>query len=88
VACKTVAKEQPAVLLTREKHHQKQNFRDGNLHISHPRCRNPLDEALCAGAFGSGHVERDVEALQRLSLSAFEDQLDEPSSPSCVGPVD
>jgi hypothetical protein len=87
-ACKTMAKEQPAVLLTREKHHQKQNFRDGNLHTSHPRCRNPLDEALCAGAFDFGYLEQDVEALQRLHLSAFEDRLDEPSSPSSVEPVD
>ena len=68
-------------------YHQKQNFHDGNLHTSHPRCRNPLDEALCAGAFDSGHLERDVEALQRLHLSAFEDQLDEPSSPSCAAPI-
>jgi hypothetical protein len=74
--------------LTGEKYHQKQNFHDGNLHTSRPRCRNLLDEALCAGAFGSGHLERDVEALQRLHLSTFEDQLDEPSSPSSVGPVD
>jgi hypothetical protein len=74
--------------LTGEKYHQKQNFRDGNLHTSRLRCRNPLDEALCAGAFGSGHLKQDVEALQRLRLSAFEDQLGEPSSPSFVGPVD
>jgi hypothetical protein len=73
--------------LTGEKYHQKQNFHDGNLHTSCPRCRSPLDEALCAGAFGSGHLEQDVEALQRLCLSTFEDQLDEPSS-SSVGPVD
>jgi hypothetical protein len=71
-----------------EKYHQKKNFHEGNLHTSRPRCRSPLDEALCAGAFGSGHLEQDVKALQRLRLSAFEDQLDEPSSPSSVGPVD
>jgi hypothetical protein len=40
------------------------------------------------GAFGSGHLEQDVEALQRLRLSAFEDQLGEPSSPSFIEPVD
>jgi hypothetical protein len=33
-------------------------------------------------------LEKDVEVLQRLRLSAFDDQLDEPSSPSSVGPVD
>jgi hypothetical protein len=65
-----------------------QNFHDGNLHTSRPRCRSPPDEALCAEAFGSGHLEQDDELLQRLHLSAFVGQLDEPSFPSSVGPVD
>jgi hypothetical protein len=37
VACKMGAKVLPAVLLTDEKHHQKQNFHDGNSHTIHPR---------------------------------------------------
>jgi hypothetical protein len=74
--------------LIEEKSHQKQNFHDGNLHTNRPRCRSPPDEALCTEAFGSGHLEQDDELLQRLRLSAFVDQLDEPSFPFCVGPVD
>jgi hypothetical protein len=35
-----------------------------------------------------GHLERDDELLQRPRLSAFAGQLDEPSFPSSVGPVD
>jgi hypothetical protein len=38
-------------------------------------------------AFGSDHLEQDDEPLQKLRLSVSEDQLDEPSSPSCVAPV-
>jgi hypothetical protein len=74
--------------LTEEKYHQKQNFNGGNLHTSRPRCRSPPDETLCAEAFGSGHLEQDDELLQRLRLSAFAGQLDEPSFPSSVGPID
>jgi hypothetical protein len=74
--------------LTEEKYHQKQNFHDDNLHTSRPRCKSPPDEALCVEAFGSGHLEKDVKLLQRLRLFAFVGQLDEPSSPSSVGPVD
>jgi hypothetical protein len=69
-AYKTGAMVQPAVLLTGEKHHQKQNFHDGNLHTSRPRCRSPSDEALYAEAFGSGHLEQDGELLPKLHLSA------------------
>jgi hypothetical protein len=72
--------------LIEEKHHQKQNFHDGNLHTSHPHCRNPPDGALYAEAFGSGHPEQDDEPLPKLNLSASEGQLDEPSSPSFVAP--
>jgi hypothetical protein len=39
-------------------------------------------------AFGSTHLEQDDELLQRLRLSAFAGQLDEPSFPSSVGPAD
>jgi hypothetical protein len=63
--------------LTEEKYHRKQNFHDGNLHTSRPRCRSPPDEALCAEAFGSGHLEQDDELLERLRLSAFVGQLDD-----------
>jgi hypothetical protein len=38
-------------------------------------------------AFDSAHLEQDDE-LQRLRLSAFAGQLDEPSFPSSVGPAD
>jgi hypothetical protein len=38
-------------------------------------------------AFGFDHLEQDDEPLQKLRLSISEDQLDEPSSPSCVAPV-
>ena len=38
-------------------------------------------------AFGSDHLERDDEPLQKLRLSVSKDQLDEPSSPSCVEPT-
>jgi hypothetical protein len=74
--------------LTEERYHQKQNFHDGNLHTSRPRCRSPPDEALCAEAFGSAHLEQDDELLQRLRLSAFAGQLDKPSFPSSTGPAD
>ena len=74
--------------MTEEKHHQKQNFHDGNLHTSRPHCRSPHDEALCAEAFGSGHLEQDDELLPKLHLSASIGQLDEPSFPSFVEPVD
>jgi hypothetical protein len=73
--------------LTGEKHHQKQNFYDGNLHTSRPRCRSPPDEALCAEAFGSGHLEQHDELLPKLNLSASVGQLDEPSFPSFIEPV-
>jgi hypothetical protein len=46
------------------------------------------DEALCAEAFGSDHLEQDDEPLLKLHLFASEGQLDEPSSPSFVAPVD
>jgi hypothetical protein len=75
-------------MLIEEKSHQKQNFHDGNPHTNRPRCRSPPDEALCAEAFGSSHLEQDDELLQKLRLSAFASQLDEPSFPSSVGPVD
>ena len=39
-------------------------------------------------AFGSGHLEQDDEPLPKLHLSASKGQLDEPSSPSFVAPVD
>ena len=39
-------------------------------------------------AFNSAHLEQDDELLQRLRLSAFAGQLDEPSFPSSVGPID
>jgi hypothetical protein len=74
--------------LTEEKHHQKQNFYDGNLHTSRPHWRNPPDEALCGEAFGSSHLEQDDELLPKLHLSASVGQLDEPSFPSFVEPVD
>jgi hypothetical protein len=74
--------------LREEKYHQKQNFHDGNLHTSRPCCRSPPDEALYAEAFGSGHLKQDDKLLQRLRLSAFAGQLDEPSFPSSVGPID
>jgi hypothetical protein len=74
--------------LTEEKHHQKQNFHDGNLHTSRLRCRSPPDEALCAEAFGSGHLEQDDELLPKLHLSASVGQLDEPSFLSFIEPVD
>jgi hypothetical protein len=73
--------------LTKGKHHQKQNFHDGNLHTSLPHCRNPPDGALYVEAFGSGHLEQDDEPLPTLHLSTSEGQLDEPSSPSSVEPV-
>ena len=38
-------------------------------------------------AFGSDNLEQDDEPLQKLCLSISEDQLDEPSSPSCVAPI-
>jgi hypothetical protein len=69
--------------LTEERNHQKQNFHDGNLHTN-----RPPDEALCVEAFDSTHLEQDDELLQRLRLSAFASQLDEPSFPSSVGPTD
>jgi hypothetical protein len=73
--------------LTEEKHHQKQNFHDVNLHTNRPHCRSPPNEALCAEAFGSGHLEQDDELLPKLHLSASVGQLDEPSFPSFVEPV-
>jgi hypothetical protein len=72
--------------LTGEKHHQKQNFHDGNLHTSRLRCRSPPDEAFCAEAFGSGHLEQDDELLPKLHLSASVGHLDEPYFPSFVEP--
>jgi hypothetical protein len=74
--------------LTEEQHHQKQNFHDGNLHTSRPHCRSPPDEAPCVEAFGSGHLEQDDELLPKLHLTASIGQLDEPSFPSSVEPVD
>jgi hypothetical protein len=74
--------------LIEEKHHQKKNFHDGNVHTSRPHCRSLSDEALSAEAFGSSHLEQDDEPLPKLHLSASEGQLDEPSSPSFVAPVD
>jgi hypothetical protein len=38
-------------------------------------------------AFGSNHLEQDADPLQKLRLSVSEDQLDEPSSPSCAAPI-
>jgi hypothetical protein len=73
--------------LIEEKHHRKQNFHDGNLHTSRPHCRSLPEEAICAEAFGSGHLEQDDEPLQKLHLSVSEGQLNEPSSPSFVAPV-
>jgi hypothetical protein len=73
--------------LIEEKHHQKQSFHDGNLHTSRPHCRSLPDEALCAEAFGSGHLEQDDEPLPKLHLSVSKDQLSKPSSPSFVAPV-
>jgi hypothetical protein len=72
--------------LTEEKHHQKQNVHDGNLHTSRPHCRSPPDEA--AEAFGSDHLEQDDELLPKLHLSISVGQLDEPSFPFFVEPVD
>jgi hypothetical protein len=74
--------------LREEKHHQKQSFHDGNLHTSHPHCGSLPDEALCVEAFDFDHLEQDDEPPQKLRLSISEDQLDEPSSPSCVALVD
>jgi hypothetical protein len=73
--------------LIEEKHHQKQNFHDGNLHTSRPHCRSLPDEALCEEAFSSGHLEQDDEPLLKLHLSVSEGQLNEPSSPSFVAHV-
>jgi hypothetical protein len=38
-------------------------------------------------AFGFDHLEQDDEPLRKLHLFVSEDQLDEPSSPSCVEPA-
>jgi hypothetical protein len=73
--------------LREEKHHRKQNFHDGNLHTSRPHCKSLLDEALCAEAFGSDHLEQDDEPLPKLHLSVSKDQLDEPSSPFFTTPA-
>jgi hypothetical protein len=73
--------------LREEKHHQKQSFHDGNLHTSHPHYGSLPNEALCVEAFGFDHLEQDDEHPQKLRLSVSEDQLDEPSSPSCVAPA-
>ena len=43
---------------------------------------------LSAEAFGSGHPEKDDKPLPKLHLSASVGQLDEPSFPSFVEPVD
>jgi hypothetical protein len=51
--------------LREEKHHQKQNFHDGNLHTSHPHCGSLPDEALCVEAFGFDHLEQDDEHYKR-----------------------
>ena len=71
-----------------EKHYQKQNFHDGNLYTIHPRCRNPLGAAICAGAFDFAHLEQDDVLLQWLHQSAFVGQLAEPFFPSYFGLVD
>jgi hypothetical protein len=59
-----------------------------SLQFNRPCCRSSPDEALCAEAFGSAHLEQDDELLQSLRLSAFAGLLDEPSFPSSVGPAD
>jgi hypothetical protein len=46
----------PVTLLLEEKHHQKQNYNDGNHHTIHHRCTNCPDEALCVEAFSLGHL--------------------------------
>ena len=56
VACMMGAMGYPAVLLTEEKHHQKQNFHDENYHIIRHHCRNCLNEALCVEVVGLGHL--------------------------------
>jgi hypothetical protein len=57
VACMMGAMRWPAILLIEEKHHQKQNFHDGNHLTTHHHHRNCPDEALCVEVFGPGHLE-------------------------------
>jgi hypothetical protein len=78
----------PAVLLTEEKHHQKQNFHDGNHHTIHCRQTILLDEAPCIGAFVLAHLKQDGVLLQWLRQSTFAGQLAEPFFPSSFALAD